>query len=78
MDKLIYERELLEKGYKIIANDLSTYSCTIGDGGNFIAELEEESTISKVGLYWYNYKSRREIFDMYVSCILTAYPIHFL
>ncbi|MBR5518132.1 MAG: heparinase II/III family protein [Clostridia bacterium] len=61
------EGETTAIALKSLDNDVSTYSCTIGEGGNFIAELEEESTISKVGLYWYNYKSRREIFDMYVS-----------
>ena len=61
------EGETTAIALKSLDNDLSTYSCTIGDGGNFIAELEEESTISKVGLYWISYKSRREIFDMYVS-----------
>ena len=47
-------------------NDKATYSCII-DEGSFVAVLSEESTISKIGLFWYNGSKRNEFFDLYVS-----------
>lgn len=47
-------------------NNMATYSCII-DEGAFIAVLEEASTISKIGLFWYNGTKRNEFFDVYVS-----------
>ena len=47
-------------------NNMSTYSCII-DEGSFVAVLEQESTISKIGLFWYNGSKRNEFFDVYVS-----------
>lgn len=61
------EGETTASALNSIDGDTVTYSCTIGDGGNFIAMLEEESTISKVALFWTNGTKRQEIFEMYVS-----------
>lgn len=61
------EGETTAIALKSIDGDAVTYSCTIGDGGNFIAMLEKESTISNVALFWTNGSKRQEIFDMYVS-----------
>lgn len=47
-------------------NDKSTYSCIV-DEGSFVAVLSEASTISKIGLFWYNGAKRNEFFDLYVS-----------
>lgn len=47
-------------------NNKATYSCII-DEGSFVAVLEEPSTISKIGLFWYNGAKRNEFFDLYVS-----------
>ena len=61
------EGETTANALNSIDGDTTSYSCTIGDGGNFIAMLETESTISKIALYWVNGTARKEIFDMYVS-----------
>ena len=47
-------------------NDSTTYSCIV-DEGSFTAVLEKPSTISKIGLFWYNGAKRNEFFDLYVS-----------
>ena len=61
------EGETTANALNSIDGDTTSYSCTIGDGGNFIAMLETEPTISKIALYWVNGTARKEIFDMYVS-----------
>lgn len=47
-------------------NDSTTYACIV-DEGTFTAVLEKPSTISKIGLFWYNGAKRNEFFDLYVS-----------
>lgn len=61
------EGETTSGAIKSIDGNTTTYSCTIGDGGNFIAMLDQETEISKVGLFWISGAARQEIFDMYVS-----------